>query len=352
MKQRFVFIGDFSGLSLFLSRGVVACHGDAVLYSNGDGWKGIPRSNQLFKAAGNPLLRAWNQVLGARSLRASVRSSDTLVLSTEFLFNRWIDAPLLRQLMSKAGRTVLLHAGCSDGFHRLNASELLCRNCKQYDLNSQMCVFDLSRWPGLAAALSSIDLVVPFTSVYIESAQMFGVPASHVTEPLPFPIDIDYVHGLVQERAMSRGTIHGQNRPGFKGTAHLRAMMGVHPPLQPMIELLPRMPFVDFIGRLGSADIVLDQLFANGYGMTGALALVTGTSVAFGYTASQPLNGFDGPGCIPIPITGDTLADAQALAQALSAHLQHLPDRHGVVQAARLRHDHRLVAAAFLKLLA
>lgn len=351
MKQRPVFIGDFSGLSLFLSRGVAACDVDTVLYSNGDGWKGIPRSNQLFKAARDPIRRAWNQVQGARSLRASVGPSDTLVLSTEFLFNRWIDAPLLRQLMNKAGRTVLLHAGCSDGFHRLNAAELLCRNCKQYDLNSQECVFDHSRWPGLAAVLNRVDLVVPFTNAYIESAQMFGVPASHVTTPLPFPIDIDYVHGLVQERAMSRGTIHGQNRPGFKGTAHLRAMMGVHPPLQPMIELLPRMPFVDFISRLGSADIILDQLFANGYGMTGALALATGTSVAYGYTASQPLLGFDGPGCVPIPIIGDALADARALAQALSDHLQHLPDRHAVVQAARLRHDHSLVAAAFLKLL-
>jgi hypothetical protein len=357
MKIRPVFIGDFSGLSLFLSRGVQACGVDTVLYSNGDGWKGIPRSNQLFEGANNWLHRGWNQLQGARSLCESLSKNDTLVLSTEFLFNRWIDARLLGDLIKKVGRTVLLHAGCSDGFHRLHADELLCRNCKKYDLNSEQCVFDHARWPGLASTLNRVDLIVPFTNFYTESAQMFGVPASHVTVPLHFPIDFNYVHGLVREQGLVRehssrhGTIHGQNRPGFKGTAHLRQMMIAHPPLQPLIELLPRMPFVDFIGRLGAAEIILDQLFANGYGMTGALALATGTSVAFGHTGSQPKGGFDGPGCVPVSIKGDTLADALALEQALSDHLQNPPDRNAVVQAARLRHDHSHVATAFLQLL-
>lgn len=351
MKQRPVFIGDFSGLSLFLSRGVAACDVGTMLYSNGDGWKGIPRSNQLFAAASNPIRRAWNQVQGAQSLRASVGPGDTLVLSTEFLFNRWIDAPLLRQLMKKAGRTVLLHAGCSDGFHRLNTAELLCRNCKQYDLNSQQCVFDNTRWPGLASVLTGVDLIVPFTDFYINSAQMFGVPASRVTAPLHFPIDFDYVHSLVRERPGRYGVIHGQNRPGFKGTAHLREMMIAHPPLLQLIELLPRMSFVDFIDRLGTAEVILDQLFANGYGMTGALALATGTSVAYGHTAPQPARGFDGPGCIPVPIIGDALEDARELGQALRDHLQHPPDRNAVISAARLRHDHVRIGTEFLKML-
>lgn len=351
MKQHLVFVGDFSGLSLFLSRGVAACDVETVLYSNGDGWKGIPRNNQLFEAASNPVRRAWNQVQGARSLTVSLRPSDTLVLSTEFLFNRWINAPLLRQLMNKAGRTILLHAGCSDGFHRLNSAELLCRNCKQYDLNSQKCAFENTRWPGLASVLTGIDMIVPFTDHYINSAQMFGVSASRVATPLHFPIDFDYVNGLVRERPSRDGVIHGQNRPGFKGTAHLRDMMIAHPPLLPLVELLPRMSFVDFVDRLGTAEIILDQLFANGYGMTGALALATGTSVAYGYTAAQPTGGFDGPGCLPVPIMGNALEDALALEQALHDHLQHSPDRNAVIDAARNRHDHVRIGTEFLKML-
>ncbi len=351
MKQRLVFVGDFSGLSLFLSRGVAASGVETVLYSNGDGWKGIPRSNQLFEAASNPLLRAWNQVKGARSLSASVGQHDTLVLSTEFLFNRWVDALLLRGLMDKAGRTVLLHAGCSDGFHRLNASELLCLNCKQYDLNNQQCVFESKFWPGLASLLKDVDLIVPFTDFYIDSAKLFGVPASRVTAPLNFPIDFDYVNGIASELPNRNGVIHGQNRPGFKGTAHLREMMKVSPSCLPHIELLPRMSFVDFINRLGKAEIILDQLFANGYGMTGALALATGASVAYGYTAAQPVRGFDGIGCLPVQIIGDELADARALGQVLTEHLLHPPDRNELIFAARRRHDHVEIGASFLGLL-
>lgn len=351
MKQRLFFIGDFSGLSLFLSRGVAACGVDAVLYSNGDGWKGIPRSNQLFEVASNPMVRAWNQLQGARSLRSSLGSCDTLVLSTEFLFNRWIDALLLHQLMKKAGRTVLLHAGCSDGFHRLGASELLCLNCKQFDLKSQHCVFDNKFWPGLAPVLTRVDLIVPFTSLYSESAKLFGVSASRVTGALHFPVDFEYVHSLVRYCAHRHGVIHGQNRPGFKGTAHLYQMLDAQPSLSPVIELLERMPFVDFIDRLGKAEIILDQLFANGYGMTGALALAAGTSVAYGYTAPQPARGFDGLGCIPVPIIGDPLEDARALGGALHEHLQNSPDRNAVINAARQRHDHVEIGAAFLKVL-
>ncbi len=351
MEQRLIFIGDFSGLSLFLSRGVAASGFETVLYSNGDGWKGIPRSNQLFETASNPVLRAWNQMKGARTIIASVGLRDTLVLSTEFLFNRWVDAYLLRQLMSKVGRTVLLHAGCSDGFHRLNRTELLCQNCKQYDLNSQHCVFDNKFWPGLASVITGVDLIVPFTNIYSESAKLFGVPLTRVTEPLHFPIDFDYVQGMICERARRDSVIHGQNRPGFKGTAYLREIMKVHPSFLPHIELLPRMPFIDFIDRLGNADIVLDQFFGNGYGMTGALALAIGTSVAYGHTTLHPTPGFDGPGCVPVPIIGDVLEDARALGHALNDQLLQPLDRNKVIEASRRRHDHVEIGAMFLRLL-
>jgi hypothetical protein len=352
MKERLVFIGDFSGLSLFLSRGVTACGAETVLYSNGDGWKGIPRSRQLFEAASNPVWRAWSQFKGARSILASVRSSDTLVLSTEFLFNRWIDAFLLSQMLNKVGRTVLLHAGCSDGFHRLNRSELLCQNCKKYDLSSENCVFDNSFWPGLSTVLTRVDKIVPFTDIFRASAKLLGVPESRITAPLHFPIDFNYVQSTVCDPIQRESVIHGQNRIGFKGTAYLREMMKVNPSLQQHIKLLPRLSFIDFINRLGDADVILDQLFANGYGMTGALALAKGTSVVYGHTAPQPASGFGGPGCLPVPIIGDALEDARALEQALRDHLLDLPDRNEVIDLARRRHDHIQIGATFLDLLA
>lgn len=351
MEQRLVFLGDFSGLSLFLSRGVAANGSKSVLYSNGDGWKGIPSTNKLFEGATNPISRAWRQIQGAGLIASSINSLDTLVLSTEFLFNRWIDAILLGRLIGKAGRTVLLHAGCSDGFHRLNFSKLLCRNCKLYDLNSSHCVFDSKFWPGLAPLLKKVDLIVPFTDIYRESAQLFGVPASNVTEPLHLPIDFEYVGGLAGESRYQQGVIHGQNRIGFKGTVHLRKIMDIDPSLSHRIELLSPMPFVDFIDRLNTAEIVLDQLFANGYGMTGALALATGTSVAYGYTSTKPSRNFDGLGCLGVPITGDACEDARALGQALGQHLQNPPDRNEVINAARVRHDHINVGQSFLNLI-
>lgn len=351
MSQKIIFVGDFSGLSLFLSRGTAAHGKESILYSNGDGWKGIPHKNTLFESSSNPLKSAWKQIQGAQSLKSKITSNDTIVLSTEFLFNRWIDAALLSQLMEKSGRVVLLHAGCSNGFHEIYKTELLCRNCKQYDLKSHQCAFQNSRWPGLASVISKVDLIVPFTDIYVESAKMFGAPESSITTPLQFPIDFEYVHSLSNKKTERHSVIHGQNRPGFKGTAYLLEMMSKHSELRDLINLLPRMSFVDFIDRLDTADVILDQFFANGYGMTGALSLAMGTSVAYGHPGKNPKHGFDGPGCVPFPVTGNMHADASILVRALRDHLQNPPSRSDVIDFARQRHGHTRIGAEFLNML-
>lgn len=351
MTQRLIFIGDFSSLSLFLSRGVASNGVESILFSNGDGWKGIPHQNTLYKNSNNPLKSAWHQIQGARSLESEITSNDTIVLSTEFIFNRWIDAILLSQLMQKSGRVVLLHAGCSDGFHQIYKSELLCKNCKQYDLEGQQCAFQNSRWPGLASVISNVDLVIPFTEIYVESAKMFGTTAANVTAPLNFPIDFDYIHSLTNKKNEHHKVIHGQNRQGFKGTAYLKEIMANDIDIKELISLLPRMSFTDFIDKLDTADIILDQLFANGYGMTGALSLAMGTSVAYGYTEKHPKPGFDGPGCVPIHITGNKQTDAPVLFQSLRDHLINLPSRSDVIDFARQRHCHKMIGNAFLNIL-
>jgi hypothetical protein len=351
MDKRVIFIGDFSGLSLFLSRGVAACGYKAELYSNGDGWKGIPSNKKIFKQSDSLILSAWNQIKGAQSIISSLSSHDTLVLSTEFLFNRWVNAYLIDQLMNKAGRTVLLHAGCSDGFHRIHNSELLCKNCKEHDLKSEPCVFENKSWPGLSSVLSGVDIIVPFTNLYNESSKLFEVPTNRVSMPLNFPIDFDYLSGVICKSPQQDRVIHGYNRPGFKGTAYLNQMFRSHPSFKQNIKLLPRMPFTEFISRLNNADIVIDQLFGGGYGMTGALALAMGTSVAYGYTASQPAVGFDGPGCLAVKISGDVNQDAYELEKILQINLQHLANRKEVVDAARDRHDNVKIGKEFLSLI-
>jgi hypothetical protein len=350
--DRILFAGDFSGLSLFLSRGVADCGVDSILYSNGDGWKGIPALNPLFKTSNNLIIRSLNQLAGAKALFGELRSSDTLVLATEFLFSRWIDAVALQSLVKKARRTILLHAGCSHGFHELNQEKTLCLSCKRYDLKSAKCVFSNSRWPGLSSVLRNIDLIVPFTDIYVASAAFYGVDSDRISQPLHFPVDFSYVSSLVYDLAPTRGVVHGQNRPGFKGTSYLHGLMETRPTLSSMIEFLPRMSFVNFIRVLGASDIVLDQLFANGYGMTGALALSIGTSVAFGYLNPEPAICFGGIGCLPVPILGDPDQDAAVIEESLKSYLLQPPDRQVVIGSARKRHDHRMIATDFLNRLA
>lgn len=352
MSESFVFLGDFSGLSLFLSRGLEKLGRPVRFYSNGDGWKGVPHGRPLYRLGGGTATRAFHQLVGGLRVGRELGPRDTLVISTEFLFNRWIDAALLGHLARRAGRTVLLHAGCSDGFHRLSQRSLLCTNCKQHDLHAETCVFASGRWPGLERFLRRLDAVVPFTDIYEDSARAYPVPASRVTPVLPFPVDAGYLRELAGTTARTGGTIHGLNRPGFKGTAYLRALMERRPALQQRVTLLPRLPFGQFVARVAGADVVLDQLFGNGYGMTGCIALAFGTAVAFGYTTPTPSPMFTGEGCIPFRIAGDPEADAASIDAALEGYLARPCPGERIASETGARHDNVQIASQFANLLA
>lgn len=350
--MRYVFIGDFSGLSLFLSQGLEALGQDVVFYSNGDGWKGIPRGLSIWNNNVMPALRPLQQVAGAWRVHQALRQDDIIILATEFIFNRYIDATLLNWLADSAGRVVLLHAGCSDSFHAARESTMLCRECKRHDLNGGNCVFVNDRWAGMMSLFKHLDKVVPFTEAYVPSARAYVVPSSRteVTPPLHFPVDVAYLEQYRQtDSPRPRRVLHGMNRLGFKGTMHLRNLMEARATLADLIHMPVRMPFDQFLRTLGETDIVLDQLLADCYGMTGALALALGTSVAFGHLGAKPTSGFDGTGCIPFRVTGDAEIDAIALEQALTHHLDTRPHPDDVRELAWLRHDHLKVAQQFLE---
>ncbi len=350
--MRYVFVGDFSGLSLFLSRGLEALGQEVVLYSNGDGWKGIPRGRSIWNNDVRPVLRPLKQVVGAWQLRHALREDDVLVLATEFIFNRHIDAALLSWLAASAGRVVLLHAGCSDGFHAARESTMLCRECKRHDLNGGDCVFVNGRWSGMTSLFDRLDTVVPFTEAYVPSARDYQRPGTGtvVTAPIHFPIDVAHLEQyLHREGPPPHRVLHGMNRLGFKGTMYLRELMAARPSLTGLIHLPQRMPFDQFLRTLGGTEIVLDQLLADGYGMTGALALALGTSVAYGHLEESPTAGFDGTGCVPFRVTGEASADARTLEETLVRHLDTRPHPDDVRALAWQRHDHLKVAAQFLE---
>ncbi|WP_204302513.1 hypothetical protein, partial [Klebsiella pneumoniae] len=81
----------FSGLSLFLSRGLESVGADVVLYSNGDHWKNLPRGRNVWAPAKGRVASVLNQFSGYQSLLKELTSKDTLVLATEYLFNRATD---------------------------------------------------------------------------------------------------------------------------------------------------------------------------------------------------------------------------------------------------------------------
>lgn len=349
--SRFVFLGDFSGLSLFLSRGLESVGADVVLYSNGDHWKNLPQGRNVWAPAKGRVASVLNQFSGYQSLLKELTSKDTLVLATEYLFNRATDGLMMLRLIQKAGRAILLHAGCSDRFHVANQNTTLCRSCKAYDLHSENCKFERQRWPLLEGALQGLDAIVPFTSVYAESANYYPLAAHRITEPINFPIDIDYLKSQCESPKIqpSRGkALHGTNRVGFKGTLHLHEMLAHDPELAEIVYIAPRMQFSQFLGALSESSLLIDQLYANGYGISGALALALGVPVLFGHTKAQVSDDFKGPGISAVLITGDVQVDAAALKDAIRTALANSPPAAALEAFAHERHDHVAVARAFL----
>ncbi|MDP0995138.1 hypothetical protein, partial [Klebsiella pneumoniae] len=110
----------------------------------------------------------------------------------------------------------------------------------------------------------------------------------------------------------------------------------------------PRMQFSQFLGALSESSLLIDQLYANGYGISGALALALGVPVLFGHTKAQVSDDFKGPGISAVLITGDVQVDAAALKDAIRTALANSPPAAALEAFAHERHDHVAVARAFL----
>ncbi|MDG0864350.1 hypothetical protein EXJ73_17950 [Pelomonas aquatica] len=345
-----MFVGDYSGLSLFLSRGLAAIGHEVILFSNGDHWKNLPRGHNIWTPAKSKAGSVVNQIRGLAELQKLLRPTDVLILATEYIFSRFANGLMLERLMDHVGQTILLHAGCSDRFHGAYQHTVLCKECKVHDLKSERCKFEASQWPFLERMLRETTTIVPFTSVYAESAKLYPVKSERITAPLHFPVDAEYIETLANEATAIRPSapvMHGTNRVGFKGTKLLEKMLSQDDRLRDLVCITPRMPFVEFLGLVRNSSMVLDQFFANGYGMAGAISLMLGTPVAFGYTAAHVPADFVGTGIVPMKITGSSQEDALVVDQALRAYLERPVDAAQIKAMAHERHDHVGIARHF-----
>lgn len=345
---RYIFIGDFSGLSSNLFRGLSQLQYNTEMYSNGDSWKKISKGIPLYNVGDNKVYNAYQQVKGAIQLSKKISSGDTLVLSSEFIFNRFLNSKLLNVLINRAKSTIMIHAGCSSEFHKVMSETVLCKQCKIFDIKSNMCIFDEQKWAGIKGTLDKIDRIVPFTAVYEESAKLYD--SSYVTESLNFPVVFDRSN-VKDSSSFVTGYFHGINRLGFKGTQYLMDLTSKSSILNELITMDGKLPLSKYIEVLKSYSCLIDQLFGNGYGMNGALALSYGIPVIYGYHDAVKSSYFSGEFAIPVEILNEDIADQLRLEKLLTKYMSREYKPADVFDFGFNRHDHLKVATRFIEII-
>lgn len=323
-------------------------HYNSEIFSNGDGWKKINTGIPLYNVGNNPFYNAYQQIKGAFQLSKKISSGDTLILSSEFIFNRFLNWALLDSLIKKAKKTILIHAGCSSEFHKVMSETLLCRQCKIFDTKNDICPFDERNWLGIKRTIERIDKIVPFTAIYEESSKLYE--SEYVTESLNFPIVFDSPN-IEDGSSFVKGYFHGVNRLGFKGTQYLMDMSRESAILNEYITMAGKLPFSEYLEVLRSHSCLIDQLFANGYGMNGALAFSYGIPVIYGFHDVAKSSYFSGEFAIPVEILNERNSDSMRIEKLLTKYMNYEYRPKDVFDFGFNRHDHLKITKRFIEII-
>jgi hypothetical protein len=303
--MKIALVGEYSGLHLGLKKGLDVLGHETDIYSDGDAFKKIPVNKVLHsrnRGSFEKFLYYFAELPGILSHISSNYDAIQLVNpyaitgpKIPFAYSRY----LFSIFKKYNGYKSLVVAGCESNVQRIMSQlgRSPCPGCLS-DQKRTECRFLKD------GTVSPTDLAVDFANVVIP----FGGPSyfrsySHerkVAPLLPFPIDTTLVKYSKIKLGKKLRLLHGVSRSGFKGSPVIIEALRIIEKKFPEdfeIEIVERLPFEKYLGKLAESDVMIDQLYGDGLGMNALLSMSAGCIVmtSFERTKIGAVNLTDAP---------------------------------------------------------
>jgi len=286
--MRVLLVGEFSGLHRYLKEGLNAIGVDAVLVSNGDGWKEIAGADyRLFYSESNmPLSKMKGYVFDAYKNAVKWSRFDIVQLINQNLYWPYANDLLVRALIRGNGRAFLLSAGydihvVSDLKSNKYRYTILDDNSELQELYNAKTVHGKLRVKSENRIEKWVDGIIPVSYEYYEAHKN----NPKCTKIIALPINVDKIR-YSDNRVDGKIVIfHGINRRADKGSDYIESACElIREKYQNDVEILIRgnLPFDDYYSIMSRANIVIDQCKSYGYGMNACIAMARGKVVMSG----------------------------------------------------------------------
>jgi glycosyltransferase involved in cell wall biosynthesis len=353
-NRKVILIGDYSGLHLQLFKGLKNLGVNVKFIGYRNGWRDnevdialdSPYRGFIGKIHANltPILK-WKHLVGGHV----VQFVSVNVFNTRFGITKFLVAFIAK--FNK--RVYLLGAGCVSRnvqLYKTHGSNI-CHGCLRLDQRKKTCRSVGERSIDNENIFhSAIHGYIPivFDYQYTDSVFCDSISKSGI---VPIPIHMADLDDLYTYPVGKIHFFHGISRSGFKGSDSivpaLQSLKSKYPELVE-VTIVEKLPYNEYISKLRSADVIVDQLYGFGLGMNALFSMAMGKLVV----TSDPSKTYDQicPGEeIPIISTG---FNSILLKEKLEWIVQNKENAFSIAKNARkfivAHHDSEKVAKQYL----
>lgn len=349
--MKILLLGDFSAFHKNLKEGLISLGHEVTLVSHGDSWKQISNDISLqspHKGLRGKLDRKYFRPL---KLLSQMRGYDVIQFMNPLQFSQSFNfnAKIISYLIKHNKKSFLVAAG-DDSFYYQFAPKMRYSplpTSKQIDEKNRTQVWEkkkMLRWNTKMANM--VNGIIPIMYEYSQGYKKFK--NLKPTIPIPMNInDIKYKENLIQSKIV---IFHGLNRPGFKGTAHIKKAMEIIQERYPeKVETIIKgnMPLNEYLELLDRTNIIIDQTYSYSYGVNTVYSLAMG-KVTLSGCEPECLQEFNIKSCPIINI----LPDAEQIASMLEELVLHPEKIPEIGKASRKYteklHDYKKIAQKYI----
>lgn len=287
-------VGEFSGFAKHLKNGLKKLgHRVTIVMA--------PDSFKKFKGDADDILYGNNVVIFGHTIKGTALLLTPLrsLMVRRILRNRYYNntPDLIIVINSSFVTTSIFHTGTPLSFiekQLKRGAKLILSECgstpadcynhqELWKMKGQTFVFEENKYSFL---LDKSDIIIPTIYEYYDNliryAEYHPFDINKVHHAIPLPITIDKQAKINQCTNRKIVIFHGIIRPIAKGTPYIKeAMNRIQAEMPDRVECISRggMPYDEYVKLFDKMDILIDQTYANGWGMNALIGAMNGKCV-------------------------------------------------------------------------
>ncbi|MEI6368693.1 MAG: glycosyltransferase [Nostocales cyanobacterium ELA608] len=279
--MKILLLGEYSSLHQNLKEGLQKLGHEAIVASDGDGWRKVPCDISLHSKLPSIFGKLERRLKSLSSLN-KMKGFDVAQLMNPFIFPpKYFPSRFFYQKIKDHNNKFFMLAAGMDAYFSHYAHQKLeyvppDELIKGYTNYKSQSDLDFNQW-----IIEKVSGVIPI--MYEYEVGYASVPNRLPTIPIPINIDkIPYEENKVRKKLV---VFHGLNRYEFKGTRHVEEAFEVLARKYPNdLELVidGKMPLNDYLAVMKRTNVVIDQMYSYSCGMNAIYALAMGKVVLGG----------------------------------------------------------------------